>query len=676
VPLQCLSAPENLENILRRMLVIKTPWIPRRCHVLANSVSRSHAIVRYSHVLRMREPRRNTSSVPASSSPKLTLFVAEIRSADLSLLAERVAAPNAHPIALCAVANRCIAYADTGGRAVCEDAVAAWLTRSEHPGRHDGRGAAAMLHALAKVRSKRLDLLEAVGRECIRQKHMFNVQEASTSFWAASSLSRVDGGAVARSLAATCASHARHFNAIEVSTSLLSLARLGMRTSWILTPLLEACSANLSTMSMVGKQEISCTLWALAKLGVSNATLTRPLAAACAAQASRMLPQEVANSLWALAKLEIFDPSLIHPLATAFVALLHKTNLQDVTNTMWVIGTLGIADEAIVRPVATLAAGKFGRSLLAQGAANCLLAAARVRLEDQSIIRTFAAACIADAGALTLQGAANCIWAAAVLDYRSEAFFRALLPSSIALKEAMDRADTAAAVAAAFPTAKALREDVKKGVAGGGNWLLTSGLANQLLYAHAATKTWLSPPLLSDEIVLLLRGVLRQWERSTRPYTIARSHALLLSSLARLGYVTKSKTEVLDGLMVVDAVIDVPVVPAVSSSSSGGSSSSVDGVRDGLVKVAFELDGPTHFLTWADPVTAAGDRRPLISHGGSCLRNRLLRAAGFRLAVIPFFEWSPITSDAQRDAYIVQRIQAAVAGELHAVEAQPWAAWA
>ena len=62
-------------------------------------------------------------------------------------------------------------------------------------------------------------------------------------------------------------------------------------------------------------------------------------------------------------------------------------------------------------------------------------------------------------------------------------------------------------------------------------------------------------------------------------------------------------------------------------------------------RVAIEVDGPSHFLL----PDGRGERKP---NGHTLLKRRLLKAAGWRVISVPFFEWDGLHSAGERQAYL------------------------
>ena len=63
-------------------------------------------------------------------------------------------------------------------------------------------------------------------------------------------------------------------------------------------------------------------------------------------------------------------------------------------------------------------------------------------------------------------------------------------------------------------------------------------------------------------------------------------------------------------------------------------------------RLVIEVDGPTHFMTNAN--------KPL---GATALKRRLLERLGWRLVVVPYFEWSLEASDNEHDACMRAKLE-------------------
>ena len=86
-------------------------------------------------------------------------------------------------------------------------------------------------------------------------------------------------------------------------------------------------------------------------------------------------------------------------------------------------------------------------------------------------------------------------------------------------------------------------------------------------------------------------------------------------------------------------------------------------VHYGGARIAVEVDGPSHFTA----------NRPHARLGSTALRDRLLRAKGFAVAPVPFYEWNELGGDEDaRGRYLrelVERAAAEAAAEARAAAA-------
>ena len=65
-------------------------------------------------------------------------------------------------------------------------------------------------------------------------------------------------------------------------------------------------------------------------------------------------------------------------------------------------------------------------------------------------------------------------------------------------------------------------------------------------------------------------------------------------------------------------------------------------------RIAVEVDGPSHFLRDVHGV--------YWPNGSTRLKQRLLRAAGWRLVSVPFFEWDPLHSHETQRNYLQRKL--------------------
>jgi hypothetical protein len=71
------------------------------------------------------------------------------------------------------------------------------------------------------------------------------------------------------------------------------------------------------------------------------------------------------------------------------------------------------------------------------------------------------------------------------------------------------------------------------------------------------------------------------------------------------------------------------------------------------VRAVVEVDGPTHF------VGLGKQKREGRVNGSTALKRRLLRAMGWRVVSVPYYEWDPLTSSEQKLSYVRSLLQQA-----------------
>ena len=67
-------------------------------------------------------------------------------------------------------------------------------------------------------------------------------------------------------------------------------------------------------------------------------------------------------------------------------------------------------------------------------------------------------------------------------------------------------------------------------------------------------------------------------------------------------------------------------------------------------RLAIEVDGPSHFLL-------RDARGELVPNGRTLLKLRLLKAAGWHVLSVPFYEWERLRPGEEQRAYLEQRLE-------------------
>jgi hypothetical protein len=139
--------------------------------------------------------------------------------------------------------------------------------------------------------------------------------------------------------------------------------------------------------------------------------------------------------------------------------------------------------------------------------------------------------------------------------------------------------------------------------------------ADQLVQAHLASRLDCSDggELLDAAAYATLRG--RVAAAIASHAESSRLHAAVTAGLRHLGQSPRTEVLVLDGTRSVDILLD--------------------GV-DGAPATVVEVDGPSHYMQ--SPWRA----EEMVHKGSTHLRNRLLRGAGFALAIVNYAEWDAL----------------------------------
>jgi hypothetical protein len=320
--------------------------------------------------------------------------------------------------------------------------------------------------------------------------------------------------------------------------------------------------------------------------------------------------------LWAAAKLRATDASVadkaaLGTLISAAVRACPRFSPIDASSSLLAISKLylvaPVRQEADVRALAAAAlrcSGGFG----AQEAANTVMAAASLSLDDARVLDRLFAAVGRVRNTLTVQAGCNVLWAAAALQWLSLEERRVL--------------------ARRVPTAATGMQPLE---------------AAQLLQAHYASLVDLGGGLLDDAALRPCLSVLKG-DVGAETQKVPADQRRMSARLRRLGYVVEEEAPLLHGIYRADALLTLP-----------------DGRR-----VAVEYDGRQHFVEPTDHTGRVTDPTTDVTvpryTAETRLRDRLLTsAAGGCAAVVsvPWFEWLGLRGDAAaEDGYLRQRLAA------------------
>ena len=351
------------------------------------------------------------------------------------------------------------------------------------------------------------------------------------------------------------------------------------------------------------QQGLSNIAWAFATVGVPARPLFNAIAAAAAAKADTFTPQGLHILTWSYAKQGYAADALFRALIPHCVRLLDEMALQGMSGMLWAYATLGYAPAALFQPYAAKLHGSIDE-LSAQGLANlgwaCAVAdATGGEIESLFAEPTYAARCGVLIGDQREHGSSGTMYNEHLRQVHQWEMWRA-----VRSKGAVAEGRRAWAP---LPQPLAARAQV----AFASNAVHPSQLQRQVLAAIS------SLGLSAVEEVMTAEGysldiVVRLPRRRAPPPPPEPPEAAAATTVAAVAAVAAAAEEATAAA----AADDTPIPTTVPAGA----------VPPGLV--AIEVDGPTHFLHKS--------KRPT---GATHLKRRQLRAAGWRLRSVPYFDW-------------------------------------
>ena len=435
-------------------------------------------------------------------------------------------------------------------------------------------------------------LYDALATEAAARVRTLNPQGIANLAWAFARAGRA-APRLFDVMAAEAVLQIDEFNAQDLANTAWAYAKVGYPAGALFDTIAAAAPSRVGEFNA---QALANTAWAYATAGHPAPALFDAIAAAAPARVGDFSPQALANTAWAFAKAGRPAPALYDAIAAAALGSLAAFTPQALANLAWAYATAGHASPALYDAIASewverIATGKGGFNQ--QDLANTAWAYATARHATPALLDAIGGEAAERIDTLSAQALANTAWACAVVDADGAAL-NALFRSPKFVN------CCAAHEALGAFGAEALRqlhqwqlwrdERVERGEAGGAS-------------------AW--PPL-PPELAARCRAAFTAEEG--RPSMLQRQ---VEGTLAAIGLPPRS--EVLTPLgYSLDAVIEV-----------GGS------------EVAVEVDGPTHFV----------GQTPT---GATALKRRQLRAAGWSLVVVPYWEWNALgrDNDEAREVYM------------------------
>ena len=410
-----------------------------------------------------------------------------------------------------------------------------------------------------------------------------------------------------------------------LANTLHGFAKVGRREPALLDAIAEeAAQRGLRDFK---PQDLSNTAWAYATAGHAAPALLDAIAEEATGRGLRdFTPQALGNTAWAYATAGHAAPALLDAIAEeAAQRGLRDFTPQNFSNTAWAYATAGHAAPALLDAIAEEATGRGLRDFTPQALANTAWAYATAGHAAPALLDAIAE----EATGRGLrdfkpQELSNTAWAYATAGHAAPALLDAIAEEA-ARRGLRDFTPQALANTAwAYAVADRLAPALFGGDALAQRCAAERGLgAEELCQLHQwqlwqeeRGATWPPlPPALAERC----RDAFCQAEGA--PSRLQRDVA---ASLRALGLAPREEERTPQGYSL-DAVV-----------SHGGR------------EVAVEVDGPSHFV----------GRTPT---GATALKRRQLRAAGWALLPVPYWEWNALGSEAAKQEYLQGGLRAALA---------------
>eukprot|EP00457_Paulinella_chromatophora_P003926 gb/GEZN01003935.1/.p1 GENE.gb/GEZN01003935.1/~~gb/GEZN01003935.1/.p1 ORF type:complete len:634 (+),score=75.15 gb/GEZN01003935.1/:33-1934(+) len=309
----------------------------------------------------------------------------------------------------------------------------------------------------------------------------------------------------------------------------------------------------------------------------------------CAA-AGVLHTKHIATTLVAMAKMDWGRDSLLERMYQEATAKAGYFNAQDIGNTVWTMATLAYCDESLLRRMCVEAKIKAS-TFNPQNVANTVWAMATLAHRNEGLLRVICEDAITKADSFNPQDIVNILWGLCAMDYLHEKLFTALadpLLNSISGKLGVEA-------------------------------------LSQVLYIHMFLRCE-HPD--KSHLLNIPQSVISAAEKSHR-------EALkdILSSKLDLTVSQALREEIVEGVTIQDKLVQSGITIGIACWNDD-------------VKVALEVDGPTHFSR----------TKPFRELGPTLFKVRLLRAMDWEVVAIPYWEVNELTSE-ELSLYIRKRLE-------------------
>jgi len=368
-------------------------------------------------------------------------------------------------------------------------------------------------------------------------------------------------------------------------------------------------------------QNLANIAWAFAKAGHTAPALLDGIAAAAVPLLRDFNAQNLANIAWAFAKAGHTAPALLDAIAAAAVPRLRDFNAQDLTNTAWAFAKAGHTAPALLDAIAAAAVPRL-RDFNAQDLANTAWAFAKAGHAAPALLDAIAVAAVPLLRDFKPQELANTAWAFATAGHTAPALFNATAAAAVPLLRDFN-AQELANIAWAFAVSDHL----------------APALFNSDEFVQLCAE---QQDFVTEDLRQLHQWQLWREERGANWPPLPLELALRCSDdfSSKDGVASKLQCDVVASLLALE------LAPLEEVRTSQGYSLDAVVLHNGG-EVAIEVDGPSHFH----------GRTPT---GATALKRRQLRAAGWALLPVPYWEWDALGSNkAAKQEYLRVALQEA-----------------
>ena len=532
-----------------------------------------------------------------------------------------------------------------------------------------GRNLATAAHRLGKLgvgRAADPSSEKRLAAVCRRRIGELNAHELASTAWGFAKMG-IDDSRLFDAIASEARDRVDDLNDQHISNLCWALATTGnIQTGFFFFDAVAKRASKIDFTS--SSQALANTAWAFATVGVPAPDLFDKIASTAAQRLDEFTAQAIANTAWAFAKAGETPTVLFDAMAAEAVRRRCRDfNSQELANTVWAFATAGVAAPCLFETIADEAMRQI-KLFNAQDMANTAWAFATVPSFSRrdrlfEALATEATRRIAD---FTPQNMANTAWALAKAGYTAPRLFSALgreAERRIDEFNALDLANTAWAFATAGITMprlfdaiarSATLEDFDSQAIANIAWAFAcTGWEDPEIFLRALRAVPGDPSLLPQPeksqlyLVALYAGT--TWPAIDLPLSAAQLASFRAAFTWRDPKPSQLQSDVSAMLE------DMGWVHSFEHETDLGLSLDLAQPES---RRAIEFDGPFHYLR----DVANGD---YVVNGPTRFKSRLLRALGWHLATVAFFEWDGL-SESQRRRLLTEKLLR-IGGNFHDV---------